>query len=631
MLLLGAHDPRLLKHGHQAEAAVAQLIHESFGGPLAGDRWIAFYGIHVRQLTLPQEGEELPEGGAVDQLRELDFLVFDRQRGFAVLEVKGGLLRVRQGAWERLGFPEDADPAVDRKTWIPANDPMAQARSAMLNLLRRLKDRLGAKAFKGNPIWHSHAVLMPNVDSTRGGLPTDWNKFVMATQEQLADVPSFEKWLEAHFEYTGKSHGKFGSDRVTVLTAQIIDDCIIPPFAADRTARKQVARLAEADSRALDGSTPIHEFVRSKVRRDRVLIEGAAGTGKTHAATIRAMHELELQPQARVLYLCFNELLARQVASGPAARYWDRFIALPFREFCERECEKAGITWPAASFKGQALTDFYRVQAPALLQQAAASKPTSDRPTMLIIDEAQDFNEEWLKAINLHVGPESIQWCLYDPAQLLFGNLAFSAENAGLTETADGLSSRLAKRFGKPDLMLRNQRLSARVFEYLTSRKIIPHPGISLDPNAVEGFEPVETVAAASYAKKAIHSAIVRAIDELQFAPGQILVQAAVTPFNPEHPMHRPEGPWAGPGPDPWDVAGRFRLARIEDGNDLPDDAIEMATAQKFKGCERPYSIVVRTKSMDDARFYTACTRARLGLEVIDVVSEEIPEQPDGE
>ena len=131
MLLLGAHDPRLNQRGHHAEATVAQLIRDSFGGPLAGDRWIAFYGIHVRQMTLPQEGEELPEGDAVDQLRELDFLVFDRKRGFAVLEVKGGLLRVQRGAWERLGFSEDADPAIDRKTWIPANDPMAQARSAM--------------------------------------------------------------------------------------------------------------------------------------------------------------------------------------------------------------------------------------------------------------------------------------------------------------------------------------------------------------------------------------------------------------------------------------------------------------------------------------------------------------------
>ena len=135
MLLLGAQDPRLLKHGHKAEAAVAELIRDSFGGPLAGDRWIAFYGIHVRQLTLPQEGEELPEGGTVDQLRELDFLVFDRQRGFAVLEVKGGLLRVQQGKWERRGFPEGADPRTDRKTWIPADDPMAQARSAMLPVI----------------------------------------------------------------------------------------------------------------------------------------------------------------------------------------------------------------------------------------------------------------------------------------------------------------------------------------------------------------------------------------------------------------------------------------------------------------------------------------------------------------
>ena len=635
MLLLGAHDPRLNQRGHHAEATVAQAIRESFGGSLASDRWIGFYGIHVRQLTLPQDGEAAADGTRIDQLRELDFLIVDRQRGFAVLEVKGGLLRMVKGEWERYGWssPSDSEEVAEsgpasqfqpelatRKTWIPTRDPMEQARSAMLNLIRRIKDRLGTNAFKGNPIWHSHAVLMPQVDSTRGGLPTDWNKFVMATQDQLKDVGSFEKWLEEHFEYTAKSHDKRPSERVTKLVARIIDDCIMPPFAGDRTARKQVARLIEADSRTMDGSTPIHEFVHSKLRRDSVLIEGAAGTGKTHAATLRAMHVLKNRPEAEVLYLCFNEILAQQVATGPASRYGERFVALPFRALCERECTRAGIRWAAGDHSGEGLTRFYRDEAPSLLRRAVESKPPTRRPAMLIVDEAQDFNEEWLKAIDCYSGTDCIRWCLYDPAQLLFGNLSLATVKEGPAETAQDLSSRLARRFGQPDLMLRNQRLSARVFEYLRSRQIIPHAETMLDPNALEGFEPAEMQAAPSYARKAIHNEIMRAIDDLQFAPDQILVQAAVTPSNAEHPLHRLDGPWTGDGPDPWDVAGRFRLARIEDGDALPDDAIEMATAQKFKGCERPYSIVVRTRSMTPERFYTACTRARLGLAIVDVV-----------
>jgi hypothetical protein len=640
MLIFGAQDPRLTARGHHAEAHVAGLIAESFGGPLAGDRWIAFYGIHVRQLTLPRDGELGPDHTPVDPLRELDFLVFDRLRGFAVLEVKGGRLRrTRQGIWERWGWPAplDAtesegnagDPEASRnaaptveKTWVPTRDPMEQARSGMNNLLRRLKERIGGNAFKGNPLWHSHAVLMPDVDATKGGLPPDWNKFVMATVDQLQDAAAFEAWLEAHFEYTASAHGKHTSDRVTALVARVIEDCIMPPFTGERTARKQIARLAEADRRTMDGTTPIHEFVHSKLRRDSVLIEGAAGTGKTHAAVLRAMHELETKPSGRVLYLCFNELLAEQVASGPASRFGERFTALPFRALCERECARAEIHWPADGLDRAALTDFYRHQASALLQEAIRKAPRSagERPTMLIIDEAQDFNERWLHAIEVLTGSDCIRWCLYDPAQLLFGNLSLDSSGGDSTETADDLAERLAKRFGKPDLMLRNQRLSGRVFEHLRSRGIIPHKESMLDPNALEGFETTEMQAARSYARKAIHHAILHAIDELQFAPEQILVQAAITPSNDEHPLFRAKGPWTGDGPDPWDVAGRFRLARIEDGDAMPDDAIEMATAQKFKGCERPYSIVIRTPSMDAARFYTACTRARLGLVIIDVV-----------
>ena len=218
MLLLGAHDPQLNHPRHRAEAYVANLISQSFGGPNADDRWIAFYGVHVRQLTLPRDTEIIDGITDVDQLRELDFLVFDRTRGFAVLEVKGGLLRMSRGEWQRFGYPEPSeqrdgasrdDAAVisdgadsernhasrGKKTWVPAKDPMAQARTAEYNLHRRLEERLGSRLFKGNPLWHSHAVLMPDVDSTHGGMPLDWNKFVMASREQLASPSAFEEWL----------------------------------------------------------------------------------------------------------------------------------------------------------------------------------------------------------------------------------------------------------------------------------------------------------------------------------------------------------------------------------------------------------------------------------------------------
>ena len=647
MLLLGAYDPQLNHPRHRAEAYVANLISESFGGPNADDRWIAFYGVHVRQLTLPRDTEVIDGITEVDQLRELDFLVFDRTRGYAVLEVKGGRLRLSRGGWQRFAPPdqreqsdrassdnaatvisEGADSemihaARGKNMWVPANDPMAQARTAEYNLHRRLEERLGSRLFKGNPLWHSHAVLMPDVDSTHGGMPLDWNKFVMASREQLASPSAFEEWLEGHFQYVGQSHTKRTSDRTTALITRILNDCIMPPFSADRSARKQVARLIDADERAMEGCTPIHEFVRSKLRRDSVLIEGAAGTGKTHAATLRAMHELESRPDARVLYVCFNELLAEHVSSGPAARFEGRFTALPFRALCERECARAGVPWTAAQHQGDRLTDFYRDEAPRLLTGAAQKSPLApnERPTMLIIDEAQDFNEAWLEAIDALTGRDCIRWCLYDPAQLLFGNLALEVADGQPTETAADLSIRLAQRFGKPDLMLRNQRLSVRVFEFLRQKGILPHQDLLLDPNALEGFDPTEMQVAGSYARKAIHNAIIHAIDELQFAPDQILVQAAVTPSNAEHPLHRPAGEWTGGEHDPWDVAGRYRLARIEDGDALPADAIEMATAQKFKGCERPYSIVIKTPMMNAARFYTACTRARLGLAIIDVVS----------
>jgi hypothetical protein len=53
VLLLGSRDSRLRNYRRRTEARVAALVSNAFSGPLAGDRWPGFYGIHVRQLTLP--------------------------------------------------------------------------------------------------------------------------------------------------------------------------------------------------------------------------------------------------------------------------------------------------------------------------------------------------------------------------------------------------------------------------------------------------------------------------------------------------------------------------------------------------------------------------------------------------
>lgn len=600
MLVLGGNIDILEGPHRKGERTIRDLLWQSFGGPMSDDPFFALYGVHVRQLTAPTAAEQ---GAGIGHLRELDFLVIDRRRGFLALEVKGGELRLRSdGQWESRGGGSD---------WEPTRNPIEQAQSATSSLLRRIEGKLGS-TFRPAWIWRTPCLALPFTDRIGPALPLDWHPDLVCLAAQCESAGAFERWIDGVFGYVDANARPNDPARAAATMQRVLDGCLLPPFRAERTARGQVARLMRQDREPLDLETPLHEFVRSKLRRRKVLVEGPAGTGKTFAAMIRVGLALRDDSGARALYVCFNELLADQVHEQGRA-YGDRFEATSFHALCARIVKRAGLPWcPPA--ENPAAEDFYRSKAPDLLMSALEAAPLaeSERPGMLVIDEAQDFNEDWIAALQMIARPDATTWCLYDPAQLLFANLAF---DSGAVESAAAIGARLARTIADPDVLAVNCRLSMRVFEFLQEKGLIPHRDAKCDPLAPEGFRPDEIEVARADAAARIHDIILHAIDAHGFTADQILVQAAVTPLNPEHPLRR-----AGrnPSPDPWNVRGRYLLRPIghtdSEGN---SNAIDMATAQKFKGCERPYVVVICTKGMDAARMYTACTRARLGLAIV--------------
>jgi hypothetical protein len=608
MLILGGDSEAIEAPGRKGERRIRDLLWMCHGGPASGERWLALYGVHVRQLTAPTRDDA---ASGIGPLREIDFLVIDRTRGFAVIEAKGGELRLQGGVrWESRGGGND---------WQPCENPCLQARSAESNLLRRLSDKLGDQLFRPSWIWHAPAIALPFSDRISAAMPLEWHPDLIASAADCESAERFERWLESVFAYAGAHFKPNDPSRAADAVERALETCILPPFSAERSARKQVARLLKQDRDPLDVRTPLHEFVRSKLKRRKVLVEGPAGTGKTFAAMIRVGLALREDPSARALYVCFNELLAEQVGEMGSA-HGQRFEATSFHSLCARLVRRAGLAWNPPSDNPEA-EEFYRSQAPALLSEALARVPLreEERPRMLVIDEAQDFHQDWIAALQMIAHEDVITWCLYDPAQLLFANLVSGDRRAGGRDLAAELTVRLADSFGEPDILLVNRRLSMHVFDFLRARHIIPHADAQCDPTAPDGFIPEEHSVPRSAAAAAVHDIIIDAIDERGFSADQILVQAAVTPANPEHPLRRVG---ANPSPDPWNVRGRYMLRPIghADAEGNPN-VIEMATAQKYKGCERPFVIVIGTPSMDAARLYTACTRARLGLAIVNVRS----------
>ena len=197
---------------------------------------------------------------------------------------------------------------------------------------------------------------------------------------------------------------------------------------------------AEADEReqTIDRLTQ-EQLTLLRVTRllNRVEIRGGAGSGKTVMALTHAKqltHGRGDVPAQRVALICYSRGLAayfRRVTSGWSRREKPAFVGT-FEEW--------GLSWgaqPVANWRAQqgadtADTPYYEHELPAEMASLAEGIPESRRFDAVIVDEAQDFAEEWW---------QPVLGALRDP------------ESGGLYLYADA-NQRVFQRFGEPPVPL---------------------------------------------------------------------------------------------------------------------------------------------------------------------------------
>ncbi|NLY28154.1 MAG: AAA family ATPase [Alcaligenaceae bacterium] len=136
-----------------------------------------------------------------------------------------------------------------------------------------------------------------------------------------------------------------------------------------------------------------------------IVVTGTAGSGKTLLAT-RLLEEAAGRGQ-RALYVCFNRSLADCVRSlvPQACR------VVTFHELCFAHLESLGLP---VDFSDQAI---YATAAQAYVQALDQVDPAFD---VLVIDEAQDFDPDWLRALVKLVRPGGSWYVLHDDSQILY-------------------------------------------------------------------------------------------------------------------------------------------------------------------------------------------------------------------
>jgi UvrD-like helicase C-terminal domain/Nuclease-related domain/AAA domain len=321
-----------------------------------------------------------------------DFTVIGPNLGVVVLEVKDWRLRSIAGA--------RADRVVIRKSDgdHELRSPVPQAREYTVKIVDLLKKRPKLRA--GEQLccgWGSGAVLP------------------MLTADEVRAPSRFGVSLE---ETLGPNLILTGDDLTAERLLPRLRD-LLPPWAAHapRLSPEQVDEIraalypeirvgwADDDVHLIEVMDREQECLAKALGDGHHLVRGVAGSGKTIVLTRRARHLRQLHPDWRILVLCFNRVLAEHLARTLGAD--DRLQVLTFHAWCARELRLAKVAMPPPPERGQAWHEYWE-QVPSLLLQAHASgQARAAAYQAILVDEGQDFANDWYRVILKALDPAS--------------------------------------------------------------------------------------------------------------------------------------------------------------------------------------------------------------------------------
>ena len=482
---------------------------------------------HVRSLAegLPDEVVCFTQVHLIDQHgknREIDLLVAWPGLGLAVVEVKGGRVTVTDGQW----FSRNA-----RGVNNSIQDPVQQAEKAMWALKHYVTTR---------PEWTD---IWPPAVVPVAALP--WSQVVEgfrtpgALAEQFlderacADTAAFGEALRAALEAARPD--------VYAETTQLQVDLLVSMLEVSLPAQTDLTGLLAEHDAVVTLLTRRQYGTLEKIRaNDRIIVKGGPGTGKTFLALEHARQEAERG--ARVGLVCYSRGLAEFLRTVTSS--WD----------VEQQPAYAGTfhylaeQWSDAAPGGDTA---YFDSLPGRLAEAAAAREPDERFDLLIVDEAQDFSDDWWPPLLATLGDpaDGPVVVFQDDLQRIFagrGHLPFTGVEVELDEN------------------LRNTQEIAAVFDSLRGR-----------PVKARGPDGPPARLVPSTDRRAIDDAdrvVTRLIAE-GYPPSSISV---LTTYR-RHPVHdrlfRDEGP-----------AAYWRT--------FDSDEVFYATVQSFKGLERPVVVL---------------------------------------
>jgi hypothetical protein len=478
--------------------------------------------------------------------RELDLVVAWPGVGIAAIEVKGGHIAHEAGGWFQ-------GSGVNRHRI----DPVGQVQDAR-HLLTTMLNRRALGAGRART---AHLVAFPHVD-----VPGDW-EIAEAPREIVigrGDLPSAAQRVKHAIERQGAGHRPFDEIELDGLV-----DLLAGSMPAQLELLSEAAALEDRVEQLTRDQARILDMLRDHTR---LRVIGAAGSGKTWLALEQARRRAKAGE--RVALLCYSRGLGRYLER--VTQTWPRnqrpaYVGL-FHDLPR--------TWGAEAGADDD-SDYWENRLPAQLGELAAALPRSELFDSVVVDEAQDFGEQWWI---------SLMQCLRDP------------DHGGLFVFMDEAQHVFARGGAVPittspivlDENLRSTKQIAQIFGAFTDDHVRPRGGAGARVRLVEAsFD--EAIGVGDDAVEAL-------LDE-GWRPGQV----ALLTTGPRHEAQRIAVEHAG------------HQAYWDDFFDEKD--VFYGHVLGFKGLERTVVVLVVNGFRDEERarklLYTGLSRARVLLVVV--------------
>lgn len=488
---------------------------------------------------------------------EADFLIVHPTNGILVLEVKGGQIihNRRRGEWY----------SIDRRGEPHAiKDPVKQGLESKYCFLDLLHELAGPSTRYVNI---GHAVAFPDVYVTDEILSPELPPAIVMGQNHVNDLPG---WIRGAFDhYRGKQdrHRTAPGREVIGKLLQLLGKTIyLKPamWGQILLEKEQQAELTRQQYQLLDMLS----------RRDRALISGCAGSGKTMLAVEKASRLAE--SGFEVLLTCYNKNLAAFLRGRLRTR--DGLTVQHFHELGFELAKRAGTLPENPSFDR---TFFSEVLPDAMLE--ALDREPDYRFDAIVVDEGQDFEDAWWVPLQslLREPDAGIFYIFYDAAQSLYNQeMAFP-----IVEEPFVL-----------DVNCRNTRAILQRVQRFSDTPMRP------PRHAVDG-RPVEVLRYAD--ADGLHEALAAVLERLtieEHVPSEnVVLLSPLSRANPHTLLQ---------------LTSKVGGFTITEGIEPIDGEIRCSTIHGFKGCESDVVVLLEAERWPeernrDALLYVATSRAR--------------------